>query len=405
MGWKERLLPASFRGVSFYVNAANNTFGRRMITHEFPQRDVPYTEDLGRQPKHYQIDGYLLGDMYMEQRDRLQSACEDQSTAGELIHPYYGILKVLCSRFVTLDSTEETRILRIQIAFVEAGSLLFPSTFVNTSFSNATNKLSVIDQARAGLRALYDLTRIPVNKFREIRTNVQSAIGAIEDYRLIVASVASYGKMVKRTLADIDTLIQSADDLAEAMADLVTFGSFPDGLFPSDRNDFDTANEENPATELNSRDQFDELKSMFEWEPETSTSEQSDAVTAYIQQINIATGAGFMSVMPFSSLDDAEAFQDIIVGQINRVLLNDLPTDIAAAFRDLKASVIADLKKRATTLARLTTLTPPESVPALVLSFKLYGTVDAEQDIIDRNKIDHPGFIPGGQEIEVLTSV
>ena len=48
--WKMQLRAASFRGVSFGVTADESEGGRRTVTHEFPQREAPYVEDLGGAP-------------------------------------------------------------------------------------------------------------------------------------------------------------------------------------------------------------------------------------------------------------------------------------------------------------------------------------------------------------------
>ncbi|EPR0211413.1 DNA circularization N-terminal domain-containing protein, partial [Escherichia coli] len=47
MAWKDRLVEASFRGVPFKVEDEGAPVGRRVETHEYPNRDKPYTEDLG----------------------------------------------------------------------------------------------------------------------------------------------------------------------------------------------------------------------------------------------------------------------------------------------------------------------------------------------------------------------
>ncbi|HHG0355951.1 TPA: DNA circularization N-terminal domain-containing protein, partial [Escherichia coli] len=48
MTWKDRLQGASFRGVPFKVEEESAGTGRRVETHEYPNRDKPYTEDLGK---------------------------------------------------------------------------------------------------------------------------------------------------------------------------------------------------------------------------------------------------------------------------------------------------------------------------------------------------------------------
>src|SRR4051812_2658899 len=91
--WLQNFRPASFRGVVFQIDAADGEFGRRKVTHEYPQRDVPYTEDLGRRGRRFTITGYLVGGDYQTTRDELIEASEEEG-AGELIHPYMGALQV-----------------------------------------------------------------------------------------------------------------------------------------------------------------------------------------------------------------------------------------------------------------------------------------------------------------------
>jgi prophage DNA circulation protein len=54
------ILPASYKGAPFFceVNARNN--GRRIITHEFPKKDIPYSEDMGRRAKTFTLRGYCI---------------------------------------------------------------------------------------------------------------------------------------------------------------------------------------------------------------------------------------------------------------------------------------------------------------------------------------------------------
>ena len=59
-----------------------------------------------------------------------------------------------------------------------------------------------------------------------------------------------------------------------------------------------------------------------------------------------------------------------------------------------RAAVWRDLTTRARENARLTTLTPTEVSPALVLAYDYYEDASREADIVARNGIRHPGFVP-----------
>ena len=61
MSWRDRLLPASFRGARFFVATDTRQGGRRLAVHEYPLRDIPYAEDLGRKARTYAIEAVLVG--------------------------------------------------------------------------------------------------------------------------------------------------------------------------------------------------------------------------------------------------------------------------------------------------------------------------------------------------------
>jgi prophage DNA circulation protein len=124
--WRARLRPASWRGVPFFVSEASGEVGRRYEFHEYPQRDQPWAEDLGRAQRKWSITGYVLGEGYMGTRDRLLAACE-QPGPGKLVHPYLGELRVVCDRFRYTERDDEGRMCRFDLSFAEPGQSGLPS--------------------------------------------------------------------------------------------------------------------------------------------------------------------------------------------------------------------------------------------------------------------------------------
>jgi len=58
--WRDALLPAMFDGCPFFVEAGSQSGGRRIVTHQFPKRDLPYSEDMGRRATEFQVRGYCV---------------------------------------------------------------------------------------------------------------------------------------------------------------------------------------------------------------------------------------------------------------------------------------------------------------------------------------------------------
>lgn len=61
--------------------------------HEFPQRDMPFFEQLGKQAQVHKMTAWIIGDDCFERRDKLIEALETPG-GGELVHPWLGRLQV-----------------------------------------------------------------------------------------------------------------------------------------------------------------------------------------------------------------------------------------------------------------------------------------------------------------------
>ena len=123
----EHLRKASFAGVSFEVETGSLTFGRRVVTHEYPQRDTPYTEDLGRAARLYSLTGFVIGSDYISHAKRLIKALEkNASEPSKLIHPWLGTVSVCVSDKPKVSWDTARRIARFEMSFVEAGELNNP---------------------------------------------------------------------------------------------------------------------------------------------------------------------------------------------------------------------------------------------------------------------------------------
>jgi len=125
--WRDSLVPASFRGVVFHVEASSRAGGRRTVVHEYPKRNAPYSEDMGRHAIRWNFTGYLiLGDRgiganLVAQINQLNLAL-DAVAAGMLIHPLLGTMMVMCERWSYSDQRQRGGYVEYDMQFVEAGA-------------------------------------------------------------------------------------------------------------------------------------------------------------------------------------------------------------------------------------------------------------------------------------------
>jgi prophage DNA circulation protein len=136
--------------VQFHVEAQGRSGGRRLAPHEFPKRDDPYTEDMGRRGRAFSVTGYLVGPGFRIARDELISALEAEGS-GQLRLPTGLSLQVSCATFNSVERRERGGFVEIDMQFFEAGSRepMRPTEDTQAKVSESAEKASVNTAARA----------------------------------------------------------------------------------------------------------------------------------------------------------------------------------------------------------------------------------------------------------------
>ena len=123
-GWRQRLTPASFGGAIFHVEVGGVASGRRIAVHEFPKRNVPYAEDMGRRARRWTVQGYIivspLHTDYIPTRDALRDQLEADGPAY-LKLPTMEPELVMCDQFKMDETREKGGICVFDMVFVERG--------------------------------------------------------------------------------------------------------------------------------------------------------------------------------------------------------------------------------------------------------------------------------------------
>ena len=181
MAWTDNLRKASFRGVEFGVDTSSDSGGRRTVTHEFPGRNDPYTEDLGRKARTYAIEGFLVGETVIADAKKLIDALEDDES-GELIHPLLGTLQVLCTDYEQSFDKTEGRVVRFSMSFAEEGTR--PSPEKQSSPTAAVNDAArgLEDLSDTDFQGDIDMEGVPdsiVEKSTDTVTDVLARIGDV----------------------------------------------------------------------------------------------------------------------------------------------------------------------------------------------------------------------------------
>lgn len=392
--WRDRLDVAKFRGVSFFVEATEATGGRALAVHRFAFREEPpYTEDTGPEGKTWPLECYVLGDDYIAQRDLLIAAL-DTAGASDLTHPTYGTRRVAAKSYRVRESKNEGGMARFSVEFIESSS--GPAMPTNAP-DGAT---AVGASAPAAQAAVVDEFLGDYDGTSTLRDSIAGALSSASD---TVSSIAARVSMAAQTIASLTRTAQSLSasavelaaqpsSLASAVIEMVQ--TLASGLI---------ASAVDPTTALL------ELYSFAPGLRPPSTTparaiEQSnfDAVSRLVQRVTLTQAALVAIQQTFDSYDDAVSVRSSITDLIDdqaELVADDTYPDLQQMRADLVKAVPGDDSD----LPRLLTYTPNATVPSLVLSYRLYGDLDGEADLIARNKVHHPGFIAGREPLEVLS--
>jgi hypothetical protein len=121
--WRSRYQPAAFRNAQFFVETDMRVGGRRVAAHQYPKRNTPYSEDMGRRATRFLVQGYLIGPHYWEQKNRLIGELDkDGPGLLRLPLPYQmADVKVLVASYTIVEGRERGGMCVVEMDFVEYG--------------------------------------------------------------------------------------------------------------------------------------------------------------------------------------------------------------------------------------------------------------------------------------------
>ena len=393
MAWIDNLQPASFRGVPFHVESDTLSAGRRVQTHEYPGRDKPYTEDIGRASRKGSIEAFLIGNDYMAARDRLLAALE-QGGPGELVHPWYGRMSISVDDGCRVrHGARDGRYCAITISFVEAGELAYPTAAASTAAQSLQAADALKTSALDDFVSKFSIDNLPDFGVLGAVNSATAMLGKLDNALFHMEGVL---KTPARLMGDLNTLLLAPQSYAQKL-----FGIFASGagyLSLGDKRDTSRA-----QTTAASAKQFPAPQSSGSLTPTRQRMQDNEAALAALtRRAVIVQAAGMAAVSGIPVHDDGVALRTGLTAVIEEEGYTASDA-VYTALCDLRARVHADITEKLRNSARLRTFTPREVVPALVLAHDLYEDPERGDEIVARNNIRHPGFVPV-QPLMVLTA-
>ena len=394
MSWKDGLEPASFRGVAFFVSSNDMTFGRETQIHKYPKRDKAYVEDLGKAGKSVTFDAYVIGRDYTTQKNALIDAIDEEGP-GELIHPLYGIRRVQAGICSIRESKDEGGMARFSLEFNETIDPAYPASENDTSKAVSIAADSAIDSAVNEFTESFDVAGLPqwaVDKSSELLSKASDTMAqAFTPLKAGAEKLATLNQSIIKLKEQAGNLVRMPGELASTTRLLI--GSIA------------TSSDE-PSSGVSSLLDF---YNGFNSKPESVSTEtrakvekNRAAMDTYLKQVALAEAVRIAPGQEYVSLTEAENQRDEL-GDLLDAQADEAADDSYIALTTLRATMVEAIPNPSASLPDIVNITLQETTPAVVLAYRLYENANRDSEIAARNKVQHPGFIPGGIPIEVLT--
>lgn len=403
------LRKASYEGIQFDVDSATLSFGRRTVTHEFPQRDTSYVEDLGKATRQFSIQGFIVGDDFIDRSKRLIDKIESQvgtdrrANHGKLVHPWLGSLEVTPIDNPSITYDRAKRICTFTLTFLEAGN---ESTKKTTSWANKL--LSKADALYAKIFGDWPPDKI-AGIVDDVTSQINSCAAVLSSCQF--AQMFNLGNDILEMGHDIATSLYNKKEQARSSL----LGALGLSQYAQSTTDWKLASIKCtdaitlPALKpVNVASSTGTSKKLSDKE---RINEAVDEIKKNFRLVLIANAMGAISMIGEDNDVDTDSnnkktLSDEQILKIRNNLLDAIDaemliqgTDDNQDYLDLVDSYVAVYKYLTEMLngdSGIETVTLKQSEPSFVLAYDKYGDSTRADEIAERNDVINPLFMPTG---------
>lgn len=388
MSWKDQLRDASFKGVPIKWISLEGENGRRVAGHEFPQRDKPWVEDMGRATRPYHFMAVCCGDDWLQQLNTLLTVLEEPG-AGELVHPLFGRVKVYAKPARWSLNLDDGGRVDIPLEFIENGDLLFPVPLASTAapLQSASDDMlssaqTMAEQALAALDLSRAVVADVVSAVMSAIKGVSNAVGAVLDYFDSWQSLVNTVLTLPATaVGKVLSILESVDRAFDRYGDLTRWG----------------INQSRAMRVLRARS-----KALSKRSNGTVSTKVAGVLVGLMAAGVAANTLQAVATLPTSrpadggnlpvAADVASLRQDLS-GSL-WAMADGAEYEQAACLLVVQRAAVAHLNQVEAIGLQMQTITPPAVMPALVLAYRAQGDAALADELLSRNNIVHPLFVP-----------
>lgn len=395
---------ASYDGISFEVTDSSLSFGRRTVVHDYPQRDMPYVEDLGRATNKITLNGFIIGVDYIEKAKRLIKKIESSSKSNEaklLVHPWLGSLRVIPTDIPSLSWNTTKRIATFSFTFTEAGEKPKATYSLSGAISNLRQRAEELANKVMPVETI-NLIQDHIDDVKSVANDIFASLKESQ-FGVLAGITTNMDLQVKQFWSSLEAGAKQKARLQFLKTLSVA------GLIGVDLNWTDLTKSSIKETAN---------KTLKGSAPVIATPETVGAVTTSAMAVEafktstrvmmLSNAVGASSFLKSATNVNAEGTQKqdtdesllgvrnnlltalesemILQGVDNSDLYETLSDTFASVYQGFNALIDSDAVTEKVTLN--------ESTPALVLAYDKYGDSSRVDEISSRNGIVNPLFLP-----------
>lgn len=403
--WLKTLWRASYKGVPFYFEADKEKGGRDNVKHTFPHSDLPFIEDMGEALRFFSGSAYVHGDDADAQALALKEACASYGP-GPLVVPYFGPVTVHCETFERATQRDQMGYVAFEVEFVRAGAstaLISVPYLQNVAFGAVDNLQRVFGQ-------LFPLAIATLNRADHVVAAVADGIAGVaaaadvlrQSYPTEPVASAKLRDQIAAFVASVPAAINDASAPGAPAAALAM------SLIDIVRGLSDALPAETAATAALELVAAYPAGLAFSGVPYLSPS-AAQAATNAEAVARLARLAGLMAYADatlrrsFASRPDGVTARGEVAERFENEMYDTTGAALAplyVAIDDLRGKVIEWLTRTINDLAPVIVVESARILPSLALSWALYQDPMRATELVTRNQVRSPAFMP--RTIEAL---
>lgn len=428
--WREEYdaLPASIGGAEFHVDGAKTLLGRRNAIQRFPGTAVVRSQDLGPEADAFDVEGYLIGRDYHQKRAALEAVFRTPGT-HLLVHPYRGRMRVAIEGQLSIAESK-SRGGFATISFRVIRVLEEDLTLATRNAGDDLARKAAIASINGPVALGAILTTLdqpePLSAFQSAITSAQAALNRVRGSTIAAESAASAASVAVAGLPSrVSVSISNPSDAIGQLTSTVRLVlDLPRSAVASAGDLWSELSDGNRLAALfgmirslvrGGADGLPVLTERAVAEAAIGTASATDAATQAAQVVTAAVrteaaatlAAALVALVPESRTQAREAMElldEVIVGDdgSDDSLLYAVDEESFALLSDLRAAAVRHLGDISIHLPELRTYTPPAPVSALLLAHRLYGDARRWTELVERNHVTNPVFVPAGVPVEYI---